>query len=264
MNPSDPRPLAIVTGASSGIGFELARCCAQHGYDLILAADRPLEDAAAACRSLGADVEMVQTDLSTTDGVDTVVNAVNGRPVAALLANAGQTLGHGFLDQDFADARQVLDTNITGTLYLLHRIVGGMRDECSGKVLITGSIAGFTPGPFQAVYNSTKAFLNSFAAALRNELKDSGVTVTCLMPGLTDTDVFARGDMLDTRVGASSLKADPADVAKTGFDAMQAGEADVVAGVMNKLVVAGAKIMPTQLLAEVHRKMAEPGSASSK
>ena len=137
-----------------------------------------------------------------------------------------------------------------------------MRDECSGKVLITGSIAGFTPGPFQAVYNGSKAFLNSFAAALRNELKDSGVSVTCLMPGLTDTDVFARGNMLDTRVGASSLKADPADVAKTGFDAMEAGEADVVAGVLNKLVVAGAKIMPTQILAEVHRKMAEPGSAA--
>ena len=258
MNAAVLRPLAIVTGASSGIGIELACCCARHGYDLILAADRPLENAAIACRSFGANVELVRADLSTTQGVDAVVNAVDNRPVAALLANAGQTLGHGFLDQKFADARKVLDTNITGTLYMLHKIVDAMRTRGSGKVLITGSIADFTPGPFQAVYNGTKAFLNSFSAALRNELKGTGVTVTCLMPGLTDTEVFARGDMLDTKVGASSLKADPADVAKIGFDAMQAGEADVVAGLMNKLVVAGAKVMPTQILAAVHRRIAEP------
>ncbi len=164
------------------------------------------------------------------------------------------------MDQDFVAARQVPDTNITGTLYLLHTVVGAMRSHGSGKVLITGSIAGFTPGPFQAVYNSTKAFLNSFAAALRNEFKDTGITVTCLMPGLTDTNVFARGDMLDTKVGVSEAKGDPADVAKAGFEAMQAGEADVVVGLMNKLVVAGAKVTSTQILAEVHRKMAKPGS----
>lgn len=113
----------------------------------------------------------MHADLSTTVGVDAVVDTVNNRPVAALLANAGQTLGHAFLDQEFTNVRKVLDTNITGTSYMLHKIVGAMREQGSGKVLIAGSIAGFTPGPFQAVYNSTKAFLNSFAAALRNEVK---------------------------------------------------------------------------------------------
>jgi uncharacterized protein len=257
------RPFAIVTGASSGIGLELARQAASRGYDLLIAADEPLDAAAAALRTLGAQVETVQGDLATRDGVDQLIDKTADRPVDALLANAGHGLGKSFLDQEFAEVQHVINTNVTGTLDLIQRIGKQMRQRGQGKILITGSIAGFMPGTFQAVYNGTKAFVDSFSYALRNELKDSGVTVTCLMPGATDTEFFARADLLDTKVGADDHKADPADVAKTGFDAMENGEPGVVAGASNKLRVALANVMPNVMLAEQHRKMAEPGSAQN-
>jgi uncharacterized protein len=128
-----------------------------------------------------------------------------------------------------------------------------------GCILITGSVAGFMPGTFQAVYNGTKAFLNSFSWGLRNELQDTGVTVTCLMPGATETAFFARADMLDTKVGQAE-KDDPADVVKIGFDAMIEGEGDVVSGWQNKLQTAMANVTPASMLAEQHRTKAEPGS----
>jgi short-subunit dehydrogenase len=157
----------------------------------------------------------------------------------------------------------VIDTNITGTLYLIHHLGEPMRSAGGGRILITGSIAGFMPGAFQAVYNGTKAFIDSFSWALRNELKDSGVTVTCLMPGATDTDFFERADLLDTKIGVDK-KADPAKVAKIGFDAMMAGEGDVIAGWKNKLEVAVAAVTPSSALAEKHRKLAEPGTATAR
>ncbi len=255
------RPLAIVTGASSGIGLELAREAAERGYDLIIAADRSMDEVAAELRAEGAQVDAVMADLATREGVDELWSAVRGRPVDALLANAGHGLGKGFLDQEFEQIQHVIHTNITGTVDLIHRVARDMRSRRSGKILITGSIAGYMPGTFQAVYNGSKAFLDSFSYALRNELKDSGVTVTCLMPGVTDTDFFARADMLDTKFAAEEHKADPAEVARTGFDAMEAGDAGVVAGLSNKLRVALANIMPSAMLAEQHRKTAEPGSA---
>jgi len=261
-NAAGERPLAVVTGASSGIGLELARCCAQDGYDLVIAADEPaIEDAKRELEGLGVRVDAVETDLATVEGVDELYDAIEGRRVDALLANAGHGLGHAFLDQDFDEARHVLDTNVTGTIYLVHRVGQDMRAQGSGRILFTGSIAGFMPGSFQAVYNGTKAFIDSFSFALRNELKDSGVTVTCLMPGATDTEFFARADMLDTKVGAGK-KDDPAEVAKKGYEAMKKGEGDVVTGMKNKLQVAAAHVTPSDLLAERHRKEAEPGSAS--
>jgi len=255
------RSLAVVTGASSGIGFYLARECAENGYDLLIAADSTeLDQAAEKLRSLGVNVQTVETDLATTEGVDELYEAVNGQPVDILMANAGHGLGHGFLDQDFDEARHVIDTNVTGTVYLIHKIGRDMRARGTGRILFTGSIAGFMPGTYQAVYNATKAFIDSFSFALRAELKDSGVTVTCLMPGATDTDFFARADMLDTKVGAGK-KDDPADVAKAGFKAMMDGEGDVVTGLKNKLSTMVAAVTPSGVVAEQHRKMAEPGSA---
>ena len=255
------RPLAVVTGASTGIGRELAQLAAQDGHDLVIAADQgPLEEAAAALRASGAQVEAVEADLSTAFGVDKLMQAVNGRPVELLIANAGHGLGHGFLDKPFAEARHVIDTNITGTLDLLYRVGGDMRQRNRGRILITGSIAGLMPGSFQAVYNGTKAFIDSFSFALRNELKDTGVTVTCLMPGATDTRFFERADMLDTQVGAGE-KAPPADVAKDGYEAMKKGEDHVVAGWRNRMAAAMTNIVPDSMLAEQHRKSAEPGSA---
>ena len=203
---SSSRQFAIVTGASTGIGLELAKCCAREGFDVLIAADEPqIESAATEIRTLGAIVETVQADLSTTEGVDKLYEASKriGRPVDALLANAGRGLGHAFLDQDFNQARLVVDTNITGTLYLIHKVGNDMRERNAGRILITGSIAGFTPGSFQAVYNGTKAFLDSFSFALREELRDTNVSVTCLMPGATETKFFERAGMMDTAIGTS-------------------------------------------------------------
>ncbi len=257
------KKFAVVTGASTGIGLELARCCAQAGYDLVVAADEPaIEAAAASLRETGVDVHAVQSDLSTIEGVDRLLAAVDSRPVDALLANAGRGLGHAFLDQEFERARSVVDTNITGTIYLIHKVGNQMRGRNAGKILITGSIAGFIPGSFQAVYNGTKAFLNSFSFALREELKDTHVTVTCLMPGATETEFFRRADMLDTSVGTGK-KDDAADVARTGFDAMMSGEGDVVSGMQNKVQSSIANVTPAETLARQHRKQAEPGSARS-
>jgi len=196
--------------------------------------------------------------------VDRLYSAIGetGRPVDALLANAGHGLGGGFLDQDFQAARHVIDTNITGTIYLIQKVGRDMRARGAGRILITGSIAGFMPGSFQAVYNGTKAFIDSFSFALRNELKDTGVTVTCLMPGPTETEFFERAEMMDTKLGQGK-KDDPADVARTGFDAMMKGEGDVVSGWQNKLQTTLANVMPAGRLAEQHRKIAEPGSANS-
>jgi len=256
------RPLAIVTGASTGIGYELAKCCVENGFDLVIAADEPrINQAADDLRKLGAQVEAVEADLATMEGVDKLYQAAKGlnRPVEALLANAGRGLGKGFLDQNFDEVRHVIDTNITGTLYLIHRVGQDMRSRNSGRILITGSIAGFMPGSFQAAYNGSKAFLDSFSFALRNELKETEITVTCLMPGATETEFFERADMMDTQVGQSS-KDDPADVAKTGFEAMMKGEGDVVTGWKNKLTTAMASVTPAGMLAEQHRKIAEPGS----
>jgi uncharacterized protein len=257
---SQARPLAIVTGASTGIGYELAKCCAEHGFDLLVAADEPaINNAAQDFRALGVAVEAIEADLATLEGVDRLCAATNGRPVAALLANAGRGLGHGFLDQNFDEARHVVDTNITGTIYLIQKVGREMRAQGQGRILITGSIAGFMPGTYQAVYNGTKAFLDSFSFALRAELKDTGVTVTCLMPGATETEFFERADLMDTKVGQQK-KDDPADVAKLGFDAMMKGEGDVVSGWMNKLRSAIALVTPSEVLAEQHRKMTAPGS----
>jgi short-subunit dehydrogenase len=209
---------------------------------------------------LGASVEAVEADLATSDGIAQLYESLAGRRVDALLANAGHGLGKAFLDQSFEEISHVIDTNVTGTLALIHRVAADMVERGSGRILITGSIAGFMPGTFQAVYNGTKAFIDSFSWALRNELKDTGVTVTCLMPGATETDFFERADMLDTKVGTAK-KDDPADVARVGFKAMMDGDGDVVAGMKNKIQSAIATVTPSAVLAEQHRKMAEPGTA---
>jgi short-subunit dehydrogenase len=255
------RPLAIITGASSGIGLELAKCCANNGFDLLVAADEPqIQDAAQQLRMLGVEVEAVQADLATLEGVDQLYAAAAGRPVAALLANAGRGLGRAFLDQDVALWRRVVDTNVTGTLYLIQKVGRDMRARGEGRILITGSIAGFMPGTYQAVYNGTKAMLDSFSFALRAELKGTGVTVTCLMPGATETEFFERADLMDTKVGTQEKQ--PADeVAKIGFEAMMRGDGDVVSGWQNKLQAAIANVTPASVLAEQHRKLAAPGTA---
>jgi uncharacterized protein len=253
------RKFAIVTGASSGIGLEIAKLAAQDGYDLLVAADTPFVDAGPALKGFEVEVQTIEADLATRQGVEQLLAAVGDRPVDVLVANAGHGLGHGFLDQAPDEWMHIVNTNITGTLLLIQPIVKRMVERGQGKVLITGSIAGHMAGTFQAVYNGSKAFIDSFAAALNEEIKDSGVTVTCLKPGPTETNFFHRAELDDTRVGQAT-KDDPAGVAKTGWEAMKNGEPAVIHGLKNKMQVAASAVMTDAATAKLHRAQAEPGS----
>jgi uncharacterized protein len=259
------RQMAVVTGASTGIGLELARLCAERKLDLIIAADEPLiANAARELSLLGANCTPVECDLSCAEGVEKLRSAIAAaaRPVDALFANAGRGLGKAFLDQDLDEALKVVHTNIDGTIRLIYCVANDMRRRGQGRILITGSLAGLMPGTFQAVYSGSTAFLDSFSVALSNELKDTGVTVTCLMPGATETDFFERADMMDTKLGTSD-KAHASDVAKAGFEAMMAGELKVVAGFGNKLRAAVSHVAPDSALAEINRGMAAPGTGKA-
>jgi short-subunit dehydrogenase len=266
--PTAQRPLAVVTGASSGIGLELARQFAEHGFDLLVAAED--EGITAAAESLGggsgASVRPLRTDLATFDGVEQLYHAIqaDGRPVDAIAINAGRGAGGDFTrDTDLRDELNIIDVNVTSTVHLAKRVLPDMVARRSGKVLFTSSIAATMPGSYQAVYNASKSFVQSFAEAIRNELKDTGVTVTALMPGPTDTRFFERADMEDTKVGAGD-KDDPAQVAEQGFNALMAGKDHVVAGSFkNKAQAVAGKFMTDPAKAEMHRRMAEPGSATT-
>jgi uncharacterized protein len=263
-SPLTSRPLALVTGASSGIGYELARQFAENGFDVIVnAEDARLGPAARQLRGVGgATVQEVQADLRTAEGVNAVWAAVGatGRPLAAAALNAGVGQGGAFVDTDFADEQEIIDTNITSTVHLAKLVLRDMAARSEGRVLFTSSIASTMPGSFQAVYNASKSFVQSFAEALQEELKDSGVTITSLMPGPTETDFFHRADMEDTKVGASS-KDSAAQVAKQGFEALMKGEKKIIAGGLGtKAQGLAAKVLPDSVKGLTHRQMAEPGS----
>lgn len=255
-----PRPLAVVTGASTGIGLELARLCAARGFDLIIAADEPrIAEAADELRSDDTRVWEIETDLSTLAGVDALYQLIErlSRPVDVLVANAGRGLGGAFLDQDFAKLRRVIDTNVTGTVCLTQLVARDMRARGAGRILVLGSIAGFIPGSFMAVYNGSKAFLYNFSMALADELKGTGVSVTCLMPGPTETEFFRRAEMEETEAGRSK-KASPAQVARDGLDALFEGRTEIVSGWQNKLLALAAHVTPASILARRNRQISAP------
>ena len=258
--------LAVVTGASSGIGLELAKLFAQNGYDLVIVAeDEAIESAADQLRSLGPMVESVQADLATEDGVEELWERIEemGRPVDAIAINAGVGVGGPFLETDLDEEINLINLNVTGAVHLAKHVVQHMSERGEGKILFTSSIAADMPAPFEAVYGASKAFLLSFSEALRNELKDTNITVTALQPGPTDTNFFDRAGMQDTKVGADK-KDDPADVARDGFEALMAGKDKVVAGSFKNVVQSKmAHVTPDTMTAEMHRKLSEPGSAST-
>jgi short-subunit dehydrogenase len=259
----EARQLAVVTGASSGIGLELARLFAADGFDLVIAAeDDELQNAADALRiGGGRTVEAVQVDLATPEGVEELVARV-ARPPQALALNAGIGAGGAFIgDTALADELKLIDLNVRSTVHLAKLLLPRMVERREGRVLVTSSVASTMPGPFQAVYNASKSFVQSFALALRNELKDTGVTVTSLMPGPTETEFFARADMLDTKVGTGD-KDDAADVARDGYEAMMAGKERVVShSLSTKAQGRGSRFLPDSAKAEMHRRQAEPGTA---
>ncbi|MEW5654698.1 SDR family NAD(P)-dependent oxidoreductase [Streptomyces cinereoruber] len=258
------KPLALVTGASSGIGLELAEQLAERGYDLVVNAedDARLQRAALRIRAAGARVEAVRADLRDPEQTERLFAGATalGRPLDVVVLNAGVGRGGAFVDNDLADELEVVDLNVRSTVHLAKLVLRDMTARDTGRVLVTSSIASTMPGSFQAVYNASKSFLQSFTEALQNELKDTGVTLTSLMPGPTETDFFRRAGMDDTKVGQQD-KDDPAQVARQGLDALFAGKDKIVAGsARTKAQAAANKLLPDSLKAEAHRRMAEPGS----
>ena len=258
---NEMKQLALVTGASSGIGLELARQFATHDFDLVVTAeDAELAQAAADLRTTGAVVHEVRADLRGADGVRQLWAEVTGlgRPLDAAALNAGVGKGGPFLETELEDEFDVIDLNVRSTVHLAKLVLRDMATRDRGRVLVTSSIASTMPGSFQAVYNGSKSFLQSFTEALQEELKDSGITLTSLMPGPTETEFFERADMLDTPVG-SSKKDDAAQVAEQGFEALMKGERKLVAGsLMTKAQGLLSSVLPDALKAKAHRKMAEP------
>jgi uncharacterized protein len=264
MSVSDRR-LAVVTGASSGIGFELAKVFAAEGFDLIVAAeDEELDTACGELGQIGRGVDCVRVDLTRPEGVEELYEKItaDGRPVDALALNAGIGMGGDFArETSLTQELEIVDLNVRSTVHLCKLVLADMVARNEGRILFTSSVASTMPGAYQAVYNASKSFVQSFAEAIRNELKETGVTITSLMPGPTDTEFFERAEMEDTKIGAGA-KDDPAEVARQGFEALMDGEEKVVGGsVKNKIQTAVAGVIPDKLKAEMHRKMAEPGSA---
>jgi short-subunit dehydrogenase len=261
------RKLAVVTGASTGIGFELARQAAKNGFDLIIAADEPEINGAAEeiCAEFGVNVEAVEVDLATQEGVEDFYAEIedDGRIVDALLLNAGVGVNGKFAGGiSLAEDLNLIGLNVSSVVHLAKLILPSMIKRGDGRVLITASIAALMPGPFYATYAASKAFLLSFSEALYNELKGTGVTVTALMPGATDTKFFERAGMENTKVGQAE-KDDPALVAQQGFDAMLAGADHVIAGSLkNKLQGMSTRFLTEQQRAELQRAQVEPGSAA--
>ncbi len=256
---------AVVTGASSGIGAELALLFAADGFDLLLTAEEGrggdgLEPVAVRCRAAGVEVQTLRADLRTSDGVQTLYGAVaaSGRPVDAAAVNAGVGRGGAFVHSELADLMEVVDLNVASTMHLTRLLLADMVARDAGRLLLTSSIASTMPGSFHAVYNASKSFVQSLAEALQNELKDSAVTITSLMPGPTETNFFHRAGLDDTLIGQAK-KDDPADVAQQGYTALMAGKDRVVAAsTLTKAQELAAKVLPDKVKAALHRKVAEP------
>ncbi|MCW2816763.1 MAG: hypothetical protein JWN84_4218 [Nocardioides sp.] len=258
------RPLALVTGASSGIGLHLALELARRDFDLVITAeDAELEAAAEMARDEGALVQTVRVDLRGPEAVDELYSRVtaSGRRLDVACLNAGVGHGGAFVDNDLEAEQSIIDLNVTSTVRLAKSVLRDMAAADRGRVLFTSSVASEMPGSFQAVYNASKSFVQSFAEALQDELKDTAVTITSLMPGPTETEFFERGDLMDTKMGTSK-KDDPAQVAAQGVDALLEGKLRVTGGSLKTRVQdAASKVVPDSVKAGMHRKMAEPGSA---
>ena len=267
MHAEPGRRLAVVTGGSSGIGFELAREFASNGFDVVVAAeDNGLEEAVEALRPTRAVVNAVRVDLATRAGVEELYRSVRslGRPVDALVLNAGIGVGGPFVETPLEADLELIALNVVSVVHLAKLVVPDMVARRAGKVLVTASVAGTMPGPFYATYAASKAFALSFAEAIRHELKDSGVTVTALMPGPTDTDFFRRAAMLETRVGRMA-KDSPDEVARDGFEALMAGKDHVIAGsVKNTAQVVASKVLPDRAKAAMHARLTEPEHESER
>jgi short-subunit dehydrogenase len=257
----DTNRLALVTGASSGIGRSLARQLVAHRFDVVVTAeDDGVHEAAAELRRSGCTAVPVQVDLTTPAGVEELWREVlaTQRPLAAACLNAGVGVGGPLAGTELERNLEIVDLNVRSTVHLAKLVVDHMLVHDGGRILVTSSIAAVAPGPFHATYAASKAFVHSFAEGIRHELKDSGITVTSLMPGPTDTEFFERAGMLDTPLGQGP-KDDPDDVARDGFEAMMAGKPHVRAGSLrNKVLAEVGAHLPDRLGSAVMASQAKP------
>ena len=256
---------ALITGASTGIGAEFARKLGSRGMNLVLVACSEDKLKALADRLIkqhGISADIIVADLTKPDEVSRVVTTTRGlgREIHLLINNAGFATFGRFEEQDPNREQDEVSLNVLTLVALTHAYLPGMLERHAGGIIQVASIAGFQPVPYMAIYGATKAFVFSFSEALRNELKDTGVTVTALLPGPTETNFFHRADMDDTSVGVSK-KDDPADVARDGFNALMAGKDKVIAGSLKtKVMGLASELVPPTVSAQVHRGMSEPGS----
>lgn len=260
--------LAVITGASSGIGYELAKQFAQHGFDLLVCAeDDGITEAAQAFRSYGHNVQHLKVDLAEYEGVEKLVSAIEsaGKPLEVIAINAGVGVGGATFDKtDLDQELNLLRLNVLSVVHLSKKILPMMLRQGHGRMLFTSSVAAFMPGPFEAVYAASKAFVQSFAEAIRKENADKGIIVTALQPGPTETNFFHRAGMDDTKVGEAE-KDDPAQVAQQGYEALMSGEHAIVAGsVMNKVQANLARVAPQKVSAKMHESMTRPNDPAKR
>lgn len=259
-----PRPLALVTGASSGIGYELAVQFARHGYDLVLVSGSDaIHRAADQLRDFAVDVVAMQHDLTQPDEIKALIQRLHAldRPFAAVALNAGVGVGGRFFETDLAKEMDLILLNVMATVqmakYVVHEMIAHGQ---GGKILFTSSIAAGAPGPYEAVYAASKAFIQSFALALRYELKEKGIQVTALQPGPTDTNFFHRAGMDDTKLAVSE-KDDPAEVARQGFEALMDEKDHVVPGAMKNHLMT-TDLVPDAIKIAQHADLSKPGGAA--
>lgn len=259
--------LAVITGASSGIGYELAKKFASKGYDLfVVSEDAGIVEAAQVCEQLGVNVNYAKIDLATEQGVEELYAKIKSmnRPVDAICINAGVGVGGASFDKtDLYKELNLIKLNVLGVVHLTKLILKDMLAIGRGKILFTSSVAAMMPGPYESVYSASKAFVQSFAEALHEETKDKGIIITILQPGPTETNFFHRAGMDDTKVGTDK-KASPVDVAEEGYNALMDGEENHIAGFKNRVQANIAKVMPQAVAAKMHKNMTKPNSESDR
>ncbi|PQA59996.1 SDR family NAD(P)-dependent oxidoreductase [Siphonobacter curvatus] len=259
---------ALITGATSGIGYELAKLFANDQYNLVIVArnaDELNTTAIKLSQQYGVEVVTLAKDLVQREAPQQVYEEVKakGIQIDVLVNNAGQGQYGLFVDTDLERELDIIQLNVSAYVSLTKFYLQEMVARNDGKILNVASIASKLPGPWQAVYHATKAFVLSFTEALRSEIKESDVTITALLPGPTDTDFFNKAQMQESKIVQEGDLADPVQVAKDGYEALMAGDDKVVSGLKNRLQTAVSNVMPDSMLADTMNKQQRPADTNS-
>ena len=254
---------ALITGATSGIGYELAKLFAEDGYNLVIVARNPYELERTAAELQDGNkihVHVIAKDLFNAESAREVYDEVKGSgiEVSVLVNDAGQGHYGEFINTDLERELDIIKLNVMAPVTLTKYFLKDMVEKGEGKILNVGSIAGEMPGPLHSVYHGTKAFVNSWSEAIRNEVKDKGITVTVLLPGATDTDFANKANMENAKIFAESSLSNPAEVAKDGYDALMSGDDKIISGLKNKAMVGMGHVMPDSMVAEAMHKQQKP------